>query len=360
MAPLFKTKRKDVDTHERSESRHKRYLVLCLTLSIMLIVLIFASFYIGRFTGLDFMSVPKILLSQVIPGIEQTWTRADEAVVMQLRLPRIIGAIIVGASLSISGAAYQALFANPVASPDTLGVGSSAAFGAILGILLNLNGIGIKGLAFVTGCLAVFIVFFFASSISKGRQLTVYLILIGMIVSSVFSALLSILKYVADPIDQLPKITYWLMGSMSHIHLDDLPFAILFFLIGAIPLLLLRWRINLLSLGDHEVRTLGENINVLRGITVFCATLLTSSAIALTGTISWIGLVVPHMVRMIVGHDSRFVLPASGLMGGVFLLFIDNLARSMTAYELPISVLTSIIGAPIFFVILFRSKGKEL
>lgn len=341
-------------------SKYKRYIILCAALVLSTIVLFITSFYVGRFTGLNFVSVPKILLSNIFSGIEQTWSRADEAVVMQLRLPRIVGSLIVGASLALSGAAYQALFANPVASPDTLGVGSSAAFGAILGILLNLNGVGIKGLAFVTGCFAVFTVFFFASSISKGRQLTVYLILIGMIVSSVFSALLSILKYVADPIDQLPKITYWLMGSMSHIQLDDLPFAIVFFLIGAIPLLLLRWRINLLSLGDHEVRTLGENINVLRGVTVFCATLLTSSAIALTGTISWIGLVVPHMVRMIVGHDSRFVLPASALMGGVFLLFIDNLARSMTAYELPISVLTSIIGAPIFFVILFKSKGKEL
>ncbi len=354
------SKNKIEKKREKHGARYRNYVLLCVTLTILLLILFAISFYIGRFTGLDIWSVPKILLSKIFPGIEQTWTRADEAVVMQLRLPRIIGAIIVGASLSLSGAAYQALFANPVASPDTLGVGSSAAFGAILGILLNFSGFGTKGLAFLTGCIAVFIVFFFASSISKGRQLTVYLILIGMIVSSVFSALLSMLKYVADPIDQLPKITYWLMGSLSHIQLDDLPYAILFFLIGAVPLLLLKWRINLLSLGDHEVRTLGENINVLRGITVFCATLLTSSAIALTGTISWIGLVVPHMVRMIVGHDSRYVLPASALMGGLFLLFIDNLARSLTAYELPISVLTSIIGAPVFFVILFKSRGREL
>lgn len=346
--------------HTVNNDRKKKFTVLCILLFVFLILLFFGSFYIGRFSGLDFWSVPKILLGKIFPKIEQTWTRTDEAVVLQLRLPRIIGSIIVGASLALSGAAYQALFANPVASPDTLGVGSSAAFGAILGILLNLNSFGTKGIAFITGCIAVFIVFFFASSISKGRNLTVYLILIGMIVSSLFSAFLSILKYIADPIDQLPKITYWLMGSLSSVQLKDIPYSIVLFLIGAVPLLMLKWRINLLSLGDYEVRTLGENINVLRGITVFCATLLTSSAIALTGTISWIGLVVPHMVRMIVGHDSRYVLPASTLMGGVFLLIMDNLARSLTVYELPISILTSILGAPVFFVILIKSKGKEL
>lgn len=300
------------------------------------------------------------MLSKIIPTIETTWSQTDEAVVLHLRLPRIIGAIIVGASLSLSGAAYQALFANPVASPDTLGVGSSAAFGAILGILLNFNGFGIKTTAFITGCIAVFIVFFFASTISKGRKITVYLILIGMIVSSLFSAFLSILKYITDPIDQLPKITYWLMGSLSSIQLKDLPFSIILFLVGAVPLFMLKWRINLLSLGDHEVRSLGENINILRGVTVFCATLLTSSAIALTGTISWIGLVVPHIVRMIVGHDSRYVLPASALVGGAFLLMMDNMARSLTAYELPISILTSLLGAPVFFIILIKSKGREL
>ena len=334
------------------------YVTLCIVLIMLIFIGAVISFGLGRFSKLSVMDIPRILLHQVFPSIKQTWTATDESVLINLRFPRIVAALIVGASLAISGASYQALFSNPVASSDTLGVTSSAAFGAILGIFLNFSTIGTKLISFLIGCVAVLLVFFVASKLCKGRNLTVYLILIGMVASFLFQALLSILKYVADPVDQLPKITYWLMGSFSNVKLHDLPFCILFFVVGTIPLFLMRWRMNLLSLSEYEAKSMGENIFLLRMVTVICATLLTSSSVAMTGGISWVGLVIPHITRFIVGSDSRRLLPASALMGSLFLLVMDDIARSASVYELPISVLTSLIGAPIFFIILIRSKEQ--
>lgn len=345
----------------KKKTRHqlhgqKNYFMLCLILFVLVLIVAIVSLGMGRFSRIDSTDIPMILLHQFIPSIEQTWTATDESVLINLRLPRIIAAIVVGASLAISGASYQALFANPVASSDTLGVTASAAFGAVLGILLNLNTVSVKLLSFAIGCAAVFIVFRVATKLSKGRNLTVFLILIGMVSSSMFQAMLSVLKFVADPVDQLPKITYWLMGSFSNVKLRDIPFCLLFFVVGSLPLFLMRWRMNLLSLTEYEAKSMGENIFLLRSITIVCATLLTSSAVAMTGGISWVGLVIPHITRFIVGSDSRKLLPASALMGSLFLLIMDDIARSASVYELPISVLTSLIGAPIFFVILIRSR----
>ena len=334
----------------------KAYRVFCMCLLVMIIIMSIISFAIGRFSKLNVLDIPKILLHQLIPSVAQTWSATDESILLNLRLPRIIASVIVGASLAISGASYQALFANPVASSDTLGVTSSAAFGAILGILLNLNIVSVKLLSFAIGCGAVLLVFSVASRLSKGRNLTVFLVLIGMVASSMFRALISVIKYVADPVDQLPKITYWLMGSFSNVRLRDIPFCLLFFVVGSLPLILMRWRMNLLSLSEYEAKSMGENITMLRSVTVICATLLTSSAVAMTGGISWVGLVIPHIARFIVGSDARKLLPAAALMGSLFLLTMDDIARSASVYELPISVLTSLIGAPIFFIILIRSK----
>lgn len=334
----------------------KAYSIFCICLFAMIVLMAIVSFALGRFSKLSVFDIPKILLHQIIPSIEQTWSSTDESVLINLRLPRIIAAVVVGASLAISGASYQALFANPVASSDTLGVTASAAFGAILGILLNVSTISVKLLSFAIGCGAVLLVFSVASRLSKGRNLTVFLILIGMVASSMFQAMLSVLKFVADPVDQLPKITYWLMGSFSNVRLRDIPFCILFFVVGSLPLILMRWRMNLLSLTEYETKSLGENIFMLRTVMVVCATLLTSSAVAMAGGISWVGLVIPHITRFIVGSDARKLLPASALLGSLFLLIMDDIARSASVYELPISILTSLIGAPIFFIILIRSR----
>jgi iron complex transport system permease protein len=336
----------------------KKYTVLCAILGLLILIAAIVSLGVGRFSKIRIQDIPLILLHQIFPTIKQTWTATEESVLLNLRLPRIIAAIIVGASLAISGVSYQALFANPVASSDTLGVTASASFGAILGILFNISEVGVKLLSFAMGCVAVFLVFSIASRLSKGRNLTVFLILIGMVASSMFQALLSVLKFVADPVDQLPQITYWLMGSFSNVRLYDIPFCIIFFFIGAVPLYLTKWRMNLLSLSEYEAKSMGENIFLLRTITVICATLLTSSAVAMTGGISWVGLVIPHITRFIVGSDLRKLLPASALMGSLFLLIMDDIARAASVYELPISVLTSLIGAPVFFIILTRSKEQ--
>lgn len=228
----------------------------------------------------------------------------------------------------------------------------------MLALLLNANEFGVKIISFVFGCSAVLFVFLFASKISKGRNLTIYLILIGMVVSSLFQAFLSLLKYIADPEEQLPKITYWLMGSFSNVELDDLPYCIACFVLGMAPLILLRWRLNLLSISDYESKSMGVNINLLRLTTVLCATLLTSSSVAMTGGISWVGLIIPHISRLIVGNNTKHLLPTSAFLGAIFMLFVDDLARGITVYELPISVLTSLIGAPVFFILLLRNKEK--
>ena len=312
----------------------------------------------GRFSKIDLSSIPKILINEILPVFEKSWSNVDESVVLNLRFPRIIASIVVGASLAISGVVYQALFSNPVASSDSLGVSSSAAFGAVLGFLLNMNTVSVKTLSFFVGCVAVFSIYLIASRISNRKNVTVFLILIGMVISSLFSAMLSVLKYIADPIDQLPRITYWLMGSMSNVRLSDISYCVLLFLVGGVPLFLLRWRLNLLSLSDAEAKSIGENINLLRFLTIICATLLTSSSVAMTGGISWIGLVIPHIARLLVGNDSRRLLPVSSLLGAVFLLGMDDMARSISVYELPISILTSLFGAPVFFAILIWRRKQ--
>ena len=332
-----------------------RYRFFCLILGILLLLSFFLSFLCGRYSSVSITDIIHLFLNKVC-GSNYDISSNTEAVILQLRLPRIIGACLIGTALAISGCAYQALFGNPIASPDTLGVSNAASFAAVLGIILNMNSISVKLLAFCVGTITVLMVFFLGSKISRGKNLTAYLLLIGMVVSSVFSAMLSILKYIADPENQLPQITYWLMGSLSKIAVDDIKIFIVFFITGTIPLFLLRWRMNLLILSEAEMKSIGENIIQLRAVVIVCATLLTASATALTGGISWVGLMIPHLVRKIVGHDFRKVVPSSALLGAFFLLIMDDLSRSISVNELPISILTSLVGAPIFFVIILMNR----
>ena len=334
----------------------RRYSMLIIALCAMLLALFLLSFQFGRYSSLDILDPLKIIMNSAVPIFDCSWTDAAETVVLQLRLPRILGAVLVGASLSVAGVSYQALFSNPLASSDTLGVGSAASFGAVLGILIGFGSVGSKLLSFAVGCGAVALIFITARRLSFGHVSTLNLLLVGMIFSSIFSALLSIEKYVADPIDQLPQITYWLLGSLSTISWKDIPYEAVAFFLGFLPLLLLRWRLNLLMLPEQEACSLGQNVTALRAVAIACSTLLTSSSVAITGGISWIGLVVPHVCRLLVGDEMSRLLPLSAVSGAIFLLAIDNLARSLTAYELPISILTSIIGAPIFFALLLRRK----
>ena len=265
-------------------------------------------------------------------------------VVMELRLPRIVGAVLVGAALSVSGAAYQVMFRNPMVSPTLLGGSAGAAFGAAIVILLSLPVLVVHLTTFGGGLLAVAITYVVGVKFCRGGNTTLAIILSGIIVSTLFTSLLSMIKYVADPYDKLPVIVYWLMGSLASITRDNL----------ILPLYFLRWKINLLSFGDGEAKSLGIPVERLRLTVIICATLMTAAAVAISGIIRLVGLVVPHLVRFIVGPDFRFLLPGSALMGGLFLLASDNLTRTLWTMEIPLGILTSLFGVPFFLYLLIK------
>lgn len=294
---------------------------------------------------------------EVIP-FEQTWTDRMEIVFFNIRLPRLLLACLVGCCLSAAGAAYQGIFQNPMASPDILGASQGAAFGAALAIFLRSNTqmVTVSAFAFslVTVAAAIFV-----SSRAKGKRV-LSLVLSGIMISSLFQAGTSFIKLVADPNDQLPAITYWLMGSLTATKARDVQFAAWPILVGLIPLWLLRWRVNLLTVSEAEARSMGVHTGRLRVVVVLCATLMTAGSVAISGMIGWVGLVIPHFGRMIFGQDYRKLLPASSLLGAVFLMVVDNLARTVTTSEIPLGILTSFVGAPVFlYLILSGGTQRE-
>ena len=280
-----------------------------------------------------------------------------QTIVYNIRLPRILLACLVGCSLSTAGAAYQGVFQNPMASPDILGASSGAAFGAALAILLGASNQGVTLSAFLFSMITICAVFLIAQRAPGMR--VVNLILAGIMVSSLFSAGTSYIKLVADPSNQLPAITYWMMGSLSGAKLKDVGLAVLPMALGLIPLFFLRWQLNLLTLGEEEARSLGVNTNRIRVVVIVCATLVTAASISVSGMIGWVGLVIPHLCRKLVGSNYKHLLPASMLAGAAFLLIVDNVARNLLAVEIPIGILTAFIGAPFFIYLLVR-KEKTL
>jgi iron complex transport system permease protein len=279
-------------------------------------------------------------------------------IIFNIRFPRIVAAIAIGGTLSISGAAYQGLFKNPMVSPDILGVTSGAAFGAALAILFSLPVAGIQLLSFLGGIGAVFFAVSISKSIGKTHDVVLVLVLAGIIISSLFSALLSLIKFVADTDSKLPAITYWLMGSLSSIRNEDLLVVIPILIVSIVPLLLLSWRINVLSLGEDEARSIGLDTSKLRIVIIICASLSTACIVSISGIIGWVGLIIPHLSRFIVGPNHKILLPVSFLIGGIFLLIVDDIARSVSSVEIPIGIITSIIGAPCFLYFLKKSSKK--
>ena len=323
-------------------------------LSLLLIVLFLASFILGRY-DVPITQVIRILLSQVFP-LEETWAANMRAVVINVRLPRIALACLVGCCLSLAGTAYQSVFQNPMAAPDILGASSGACFGAALAILLGMSRSGITGMAFFFSLLTVALVYLIGVRTRGSRVVSI--LLAGVMVSSLFSAGTSYIKLVADPSNQLPAITYWLMGSLSGARLTDVKFALVPMALGSVPLLLLRWRINILTLGEEEAATLGVNTGWLRLAVVLCATFLTASSVAVSGMIGWVGLVIPHLSRKLVGNDCRYLLPTSMIMGAGFLLLVDNVSRNLLATEIPIGILTAFVGAPFFIYLMTRKENN--
>ena len=327
---------------------------LCLIiLAVLLFVVVVVSFCLGRYP-VPLRDLGRILGFSAGLPIEKTWTTAMESAVLRIRLPRILLACLVGCCLSTAGAAYQGVFQNPMASPDLLGASNGAAFGAALAILLGASSGMITVSAFFFSMLTVLLVTIVAAR-APGKKI-VNLILAGVMVSSLFSAGTSYIKLVADPNNQLPAITYWLMGSLSGSTLKSLRFAFIPMALGLIPLLFIRWKLNLLTLGDEEARTMGVHASRLRLVVVLCSTLVTAASVSVSGMIGWVGLVVPHLCRKMVGNDYRRLLPCSMLLGASFMLVVDDVSRNLLAIEIPIGILTAFIGAPFFLYLITRKE----
>ena len=347
-------------TSEQSIPRYGRRFAL---LGLLFAAVFLLSFVLGRY-GVPLGTMLRIIWARLtelcgLNGLApaRTWTDVEAAVVLNIRLPRILCAILVGAALSTAGASYQGMFRNPMVSPDLMGASSGAGFGAALAILLGAGYWGITLTAFCFGLAAVLLAYL----VSRFSRLnaTLALVLAGVMISSLFSACTSFVKLVADTQDQLPAITYWLMGSLSSVKAEDTVFAAVPILIGLIPLVLLRWRINLLTVTEAEARSLGLRSGRLRLAVILSATLVTSASVAVSGMIGWVGLVIPHFCRMLFGYDYRRLVPASILMGGTFLLLVDDLARIVTSSEIPLGILTSFVGAPVFVWLILQGGADR-
>ena len=311
----------------------------------------FFSLLLGRYHISPYI-VLKILLSKIFP-IVPDWSPVVETVLYRVRIPRIAAAMLIGGALSVSGATFQGIFRNPLISPYILGVASGAGFGASLAILFFENGMVIQLLAFAFGTVAVMISYTLARLYKVSSSLV--LVLSGIIVGTFFTALISMVKFWADPFEKLPLIVFWLMGSLATITSRDTVLLMVPMVLGLSVLFLVRWKINVLALGEEEARALGVETGRLRIITVLAATLCTASAVAVSGIIGWVGLVIPHLARMITGPDYRKLIPVSFSLGASYLLLIDDIARNITASEIPIGILTATIGAPVFALVLKKS-----
>jgi len=294
-------------------------------------------------------------LGGLFTGTPQAGT--EGTVLFNIRLPRIAAAAIVGAALAGAGAAYQALFRNPLVSPDILGVSTGAGLGAVLGILLGLPVLAIQLFGFGMGLVTVACVMLLAASLGRENQLLI-MVLAGIVIGALASAAIALVKVMADPYDQLPAITFWLLGSLAGVKTADLLAVLPAVAIGTIPLLALRWRIGLLSLGDEEAKTLGIEVGRLRLLVIGAATLMTASVVAISGVIGWVGLMVPHMGRFLVGPRFDRLLPVSLLLGASFMVAVDTLARTIALIEVPLGILTAVVGAPVFVWLLARGKAS--
>jgi iron complex transport system permease protein len=331
----------------------KHPLLVNLALIAVPLIAMAISIFFGKYQATP-GDILNILISKLWPAAGRSSSPMLEVALLHVRLPRVLLAMLVGMSLSISGASYQGLFRNPLVSSHILGVASGASFGAAIAILYSAPPIVVQLSAFCFGLLAVGIALAISSLYRTSSTLT--LVLVGMITTAFFSSLVSYLTYTADANLKLPAIVFWLMGSLSAASLKNLEFAIVPMAVGITALLAIRWRINVLSMGEDEAKALGINTARLRFIIVLCCTLITSASVCVSGVIGWIGLIIPHFARMIVGPDHKALLPACLSIGGVYLLLVDNLARTFTNAEIPLGILTGIIGAPIFAYLLIRGE----
>ncbi len=341
---------KQAHFRETKQSRIKWAIIIILPFAIF-----FASLFMGRY-AVSPKEVIQIFANYFFgASYPQTWEDSAAKVIIQVRFPRAVMAALVGAGLSSSGAAFQGMFQNPLVSPFILGVSAGASFGAALGLVLSLPSMAVQGMAFIFGIVAVAITYFLAH-IYKSTPVLM-LVLSGTVVSAFFQALLQILKFTAEGDEKLPAITFWLMGSLGSVSINDLVISIIPIIICLLGLWILSWRINVLSMGDREARSLGVHTERIKiGIIIF-STVLTSTAVSICGIIGWVGQVIPHFCRMLVGPDHKRLIPATMFVGASYILIVDNLCRQLTATEIPLGILTAIIGAPVFAFLLRKTKG---
>ena len=295
-------------------------------------------------------------VSQILMGNGANVTNGA-VVIFCVRIPRICMSLICGAGLAVAGAAFQALFSNPLATADTLGCANGASFGAALGILLGFHSFGVEISALLFGMFSVVLVFLVTKTKENENRSMMMIILGGMVISTLFSSLVSLIKYVADPNDVLPVITFWLMGSFSNATMKSLLQAGGIILAGILLLYMMRYRLNILSLSEEEAKSLGVDIKKSRAIVILSASMSTASVVSMCGVIGWVGLLIPHIARMLFGNNNVRVIPACIVIGALFMVVVDTFARCMTAAEIPVSILTSVIGAPVFLLLLRKTGG---
>lgn len=337
----------------KQDSVNNQYRQWLWLLSLLLFFGVLLSLSLGRYSN-DPSKVLNVLFARL--GANVNVDPAMESIIFNVRLPRILASVMIGAMLSLSGAVYQSVFRNPLVSPDLLGVSSGAAVGAAGAILLGAGLITRQLFAFIGGMTAVLITSL-VPRILRNRS-NMMLVLSGIIVGGFLSSVLAIMKFVAEEQTELSSIVFWQMGSLSSILGRELLAILPIFLICSSLLLLLSWRINILAFGDLEARTLGVNVRQVRSIVIICASLLTASAVSISGTIGWIGLVVPHLGRLIVGSDNTRTMPLAILIGALFMLLIDTLARTVSNVEVPLSILTGFVGAPLYAFLLYKQKTR--
>ncbi|MDR3599784.1 MAG: iron ABC transporter permease [Desulfosporosinus sp.] len=327
--------------------------VLYAVLSVLFVVIFLYSVTLGRFS----LSFPELfnMFWRKIFHLPQTWTDAAEIALFNIRLPRIVAAILVGGGLSAAGAVFQGLFKNPMVSPDLLGASTGAGFGACVAISLSFSTFGIQVSAFICGISAVLLAYGIAKVVSR-VEMTFTLILTGMVISTMFSSFISMLKFVADPNNKLPAITFWLMGGLTGVNLEQVIALIIPLGVAIVPILLLRYQLNIIAFGDQEAKTLGVNVRFVRMLLIVCSTLLTAGTVAIAGMVGWVGLIIPHIARLLVGPNYKHLLPLSILIGGIFMMMVDDLARGLFTIEIPLGILTSLIGGPFFIYLLFKGR----
>jgi iron complex transport system permease protein len=322
--------------------------------ALALVAAVVFAFSVGRYP-VSFSDLLAALYIKLTGGTADPATATIQTIVLNVRGPRVLAAVTIGAALAAAGAAYQSLFRNPLVSPDILGVSSGAALGAVLGIFFSLHVFAIQFLAFAFGLVAVALVYGVANAVRTHDPILV-LVLAGVVIGALLGACVALLKYLADPYNQLPAITFWLLGSLASADAHDAAHLLPLVIAGALPLVLLRWRVNVLALGDEEARSLGVSAAPVRLAVIAAATLVTSASVAVCGVIGWVGLVIPHFARMLVGPEFSRLLPVAVLLGGGFLLGVDTLARTAARIEIPLGVLTAFVGTPLFIWQLMKAR----